>query len=37
MLQVSYTNIRTVTDDQELLLKVYTINVTPEQNTGKKN
>uniref|UniRef100_A0A8W8J8B9 Vitellogenin domain-containing protein n=1 Tax=Magallana gigas TaxID=29159 RepID=A0A8W8J8B9_MAGGI len=30
--KVSYTNIRTVNDDQELLLNVYTINVAPEQN-----
>lgn len=26
-----------VTEDQEILLKVYTINVVPEQNQGKMN
>lgn len=35
--QVSFTNIlQTVSKDQELLLKVYTINVAPEQDQGKK-
>lgn len=35
MLQVSYTNIQTVNEEQELLLKVYSLNIADEQHLGK--
>ena len=34
-LQVSYTNIKSRTDGQELLLKVYAFTFSPERDPGK--
>lgn len=35
MFQVSYTNIQTMNEEQELLLKVYSLNIATKQHPGK--